>query len=418
MAVTPVGQNRPQPQPAQVEANPATTQKSGSGAVAYAQAQASVGNDVQAQYAKDTFDPNAGFQTQQANALGGTDAVGGANAAQGPDEQFNQALNSLVDALSSVVDLVKNLLPPDAAGGENAVAGPNGPGQAQDPATIAPGEPNPNADPNAAITRDMLDARGGGPGGGDPLQATGGGPARMGLVPQGPGLQGTLPGADGVAGINQNNPDGNGKNGGDYKFGQTNCAPTAMAEIARGRSLTDPNFSISFPGADGKMQTARVADLTNDQLVSAFGKIGDTNDQGTSPNGVIDMANAAGEPVTDDEVHYDKSWKKGQPSNSFDQNWLDQKLKDGEKVIVNGAYQVKDADGHDNLVGHYMTISGKLANGNYHAVDPWDGKVKELTGDEVRRFMEHNPYNGGVMLAIGKTQAEQQAAAAQQPAQG
>lgn len=414
MAVTPVGQNRPQqPQPAQVEANPATAQKSGSGAVAYAEARA--GNDVQAQFAKDAFDPNAGFQAQQANALGGTDAAGGANAAQDPDEQFTQALNSLVDALSSVVDLVKNLLPPDATGGQNAVAGPNGTGQAKDPATIAPGEPNPNADPNAAITRDQLDARGGGPGGGDPLQATGGGPARFGLGPQGPGLQGTLPGADGVAGINQNDPNQDGKNG-DYKFGQTNCAPTAMAEIARGRSLQDPNFSITYKDDAGKMQTSRVADLTNEQLVTAFGRIGDTNDQGTSPNGVIDMANAAGEPVTDDEVHYDKSWKKGQPSSSFDQNWLDQKLKDGEKVIVNGAYQVKDMKGQDSLVGHYMTISGKLANGNYHAVDPWDGKVKELTGDEVRRFMEHNPYNGGVMLAIGKTQAEQQAASAPQPA--
>src|SRR6185295_18439105 len=152
-------------------------QKSGAGgAVAYAEARASTGNDVQAQFAKDTFDPNAGFQTQQANALGGTDAAGGVDAAQDPDEQFNQALNSLVDALSSVVELVKNLLPPEDTGGQNAVTG-----QGKDPA---------NADPNAAITRDLLDNRGGGPAEGDPLEAAGGGPTRMGLGQQ-PGLQGT-----------------------------------------------------------------------------------------------------------------------------------------------------------------------------------------------------------------------------------
>lgn len=407
MAVTPVGQNRPQPTP-QIEANPAAAQKSGSGgAVAYAEARASTGQDnaIQQQFAQDTFDPNAGgVQAQQANA------VGGADSSQNSDP-FTQALNSLVDALSSVVQLVQQLLPPDETagtqpvGGQNPAGGQQAVGQGQDPATIAPGE----QDPNAAITRDMLDERGGGPAQGDPLAAAGGGPARFGLGPQGPGLQGTQPGADGVAGINQNDPNMDGQNA-DYKFGQTNCAPTALAEIARGRALQDPNYSISYKDDAGNMQSARVADLNNEQLVSVLGRTADTNDQGTSPNGVIDAATSMGEPVTDDEVHYDKSWKKGQPSNSFDQNWLDQKLADGEKVVVNGAYQVKDAQGADNLVGHYMTISGKNEHGNYNVVDPWDGKVKELTGDEVRRFMEHNPYNGGVMLAIGKTAAEQAAA--------
>lgn len=386
MAVTPVGQNRPQP-PAQFEATQGAAQKSGAGATAYAEARASVGPDnaVQAQFAKDTFDPN-GVQAQQANALGGPDS------AQGNGDPFTQALNSLVSALSSVVEMVKNLLPPDAGGGEDA----NAIGQGQDPA---------NADPNAAITRDMLDMRGGGPGGGDPLEAAGGGPDRFGLGPQGPGLQGTQHGADGVAGINQNNPDGNGDTS-NYAFGQTNCGPTSMAEIARGRSLQDPNYSITYKDEAGNMQTARVADLDNKTLVGILGRIGETNEEGTSPNGEIDMASALGEPVTDEEVHYQKGWEKGQPSHSFDGDWLDQKLADGEKVIVNGAYQVKDAQGHDNLVGHYMTISGKNENGNYNVMDPWDGQLKELTKDEVKRFMEHNPYNGGVMLAIGKTAAE------------
>src|SRR6185295_12299572 len=184
----------------------------------------------------------------------------------------------------SVVELVKNLLPPEDTGGQNAVTG-----QGKDPA---------NADPNAAITRDLLDNRGGGPAEGDPLEAAGGGPARMGLGPQ-PGLQGTQHGADGVAGIDQNDPNKTGGTPG-YVGGSTNCGPTSMAEIARGKSLQDPNYSITFKGDDGNMQTQRVADMSNTDLIKAFAKVGDTDQKdGTSPNGMIDMATAAGEPVTD-----------------------------------------------------------------------------------------------------------------------
>jgi hypothetical protein len=216
-----------------------------------------------------------------------------------------------------------------------------------------------------------------------------------------------------VAGINQNDPNLDGQNG-DYKFGQTNCAPTAMAEIARGHALQDPNYSLTFKDATGTEQTKRVADMSNEELVSALGQVGDTNDQGTSPNGVIDMANTLGEPVTEGEVKFDKNFEKGKPSNSFDQNWLDQKLGDGEKVVVNGAYEAKDDKGQTGLVGHYMTIAGKNQDGTYAVMDPWDGQQKNLTADEVRRFMQANPYNGGVMLAIGKSREEQGAGAAAQ----
>ncbi|HEU4759826.1 MAG TPA: hypothetical protein VFT91_07575 [Dehalococcoidia bacterium] len=468
MAVTPVGQNRPQPQPQpQTEAPQAAAQKSGGGgavASARAQVQAPVAQDkavqaqlardtfqpakatdVQAQLARDTFQPaNTDAQAQlgqdalppagdaQAQAQLGQDALPPAGDAQvqagqaalqslndiqdslaqtvsqlPPDDPFSQTLGSLCQTLSSVVDLVKNILPPDVTGGD-PTGGENSVGTNPDPATIAPGEPTPTADPNAPITRDLLDARGGGPAPGDPVPVR----TQAGLGPQGPGLQGTQHGAFGVAGINQNDPNADGQNA-DYKFGQTNCGPTSMAEIARGKSLQDPNYSLTWKDASGVEQTKRVADMSNEELVSTLGKIGDTNDQGTSPNGVIDMANSLGEPVSEDEVKFDRNFEKGQPSNSFDQNWLDQKLGDGEKVVVNGAYEATDEKGNTGLVGHFMTIAGKNQDGTYSVMDPWDGKQKNLTADEVRRFMQANPTNGGIMLAIGESQAEKAQKAAQ-----
>jgi len=152
--------------------------------------------------------------------------------------------------------------------------------------------------------------------------------------------------------------------------------------------------------------------MTNEELVSTLGEIGKTNKEGTSPNGVIDMASVLGENVTDAEVQYDHGFEPGQPSNSFDQAWLDDKLANGEKVVVNGAYEAKDEQGNTGLVGHFMTIAGKNTDGTYKVLDPWDGKQKDLTGDEVRRFMQANQVNGGVMLAIGSTPAERAAEAA------
>jgi hypothetical protein len=400
MAVTPVGQNRPQaPAPAQLEATPLAAEKSGAGgAVAVARASAGPDQAVQAQYARDAFDPGTADQAQ---------ALGGPDQAQDSDP-FSQALNSLVQALNSVVELVKNLLPPEATGGADPTQN-GGVGQNGEQATTQ--------DPNAPITRDLLDNRGGGPGTtpGAPGDPTAPIRTQMGLGPQGPGIQGTQPGAYGVAGLNQNDPNQDGKTG-DYKFGQTNCAPTSMAEIARGKALADPNYSLTWKDAAGTEQTKKVADMTNDELVSALGKVGDTNDKGTSPNGVIDMANSMGEPVTDEEVKYDKNFEAGKPSNSFDQAWLDDKLNNGEKVVVNGAYEATDDKGQTGLVGHFMTIAGKNQDGTYAVMDPWDGKQKNLTGDEVRRFMQANPTNGGVMLAIGKTPTEQAAAAKTDPA--
>jgi hypothetical protein len=413
MAVTPVGQNRPQV--AQFEATDKAAQKSGGGgavatATATATAKATVGAEnavqaqdkaVQAQLARDAFEPAVVDQPHFAQdffepaafeptafqppvfepaafepaAFDPAVALNEQPALEQPS--FADALNSLVAALNQVVDLVQTALPPEV---------------------------------NQAIDQ----AQGQTPQGQNPLDALGGGANPLNRNPlglEGPGAFGTGPGAFGVPAINQNDPNADGENG-DYKFGQTNCAPTALAQIARGKSLEDPNFSLNYVDENGVQQSKRVADMTNEELVSTLGKIAGTDNLGTSPNGLIDAAAKLGMDVTDAEVKYDPAWKKGQgPSNSFDQGWLDDKLAKGEKVIMNGAYEGKDEKGKDALIGHFVTIAGKNDDGTYAVVDPWDGKAKNLTPGQLKKFMESNEANGGVMLAIGDTPEEKAAKA-------
>ena len=394
MAVTPVGQNRPQVA-AQFEATDKAAQKSGSGgAVATATAKATVGADtgaqaqaqvqdkaIQAQLARDAFEPAVADQQFAKDFFEPAvmdQAPVALNEEQPGNEQpsFAQALNTLVSALNEVVDLVQNLLPPEV-------------NQSIDQAQGDTGQNN------------FLDGVGGGA---NPLN-------RNPLGLEGPGAFGTGMGAFGVPGINQNDPNADGDNG-DYKFGQTNCAPTALAQIARGKSLEDPDFALNFVDENGVQQSKRVADMSNEELVSTLGKVAGTDNLGTSPNGLIDAASKLGMDVTDAEVKHDPNWKKGGPSNSFDQAWLDDKLGKGEKVIMNGAYEGKDEKGKDALIGHFVTIAGKNADGTYAVVDPWDGQAKNLSPGQLKKFMEANEANGGVMMAIGDTPEEKAAKAA------
>src|SRR6185503_17728052 len=139
MAVTPVGQNRPQPPPqtetakAPAQAQALDQKAGGGGSVGPAQAQrgafgtqasdyglkdtqpqAAQQNAFQQELARDKFDPGTGA-ADQAQA---------ADAADSLDQQdsFSQAIGSLVQALNSVVDLVKNLLPPETGGADQTGA--------------------------------------------------------------------------------------------------------------------------------------------------------------------------------------------------------------------------------------------------------------------------------------------------------
>lgn len=165
--------------------------------------------------------------------------------------------------------------------------------------------------------------------------------------------------------IDQLNPAGN---DGSYANGDMNCAPAALAMIARGH-----------PGAtlDGNP----VGAMTDAQLISAIGKHADTNAQGTSPNGLISAAQDMGLQTTARE-------------GGFDANFVDNVLAQGGNVVANGAYFIDN-----QLAGHFVTVAAKNQDGTYTVNDPLQGRVT-WTADELNRFLMANPHNGGVSIGI------------------
>jgi hypothetical protein len=178
-----------------------------------------------------------------------------------------------------------------------------------------------------------------------------------------------------------------------------------MAQIARGRSQVDPNYAISYTLL-GFPVTRRVADMSNEELIQILGSIGQTDAAGTSPEGIKNMSAALGMPV---EVKFDQTFNPqakqllgfAYQGDAFDQSWLDQRLAIGKKVVVNGAHLAPQANGTQQLIGHYVTVSHKNADGTYAVADPWSGTVRNLYATELRAFMQANETNGGVMMAIG-----------------
>lgn len=280
-------------------------------------------------------------------------------------------LGKFVDALKGLVDLLKAL---SGAGGGGVEGTPAGGQQPGGDAGILPGE---------KVGGDGQFLNGTGAGGG-------------------PGAQGTQQGAFGVPAINQKDPNLDGDNA-DYKNGLFNCGPAALAQIARGKSMQDPNYSLTVT-ENGQTTTKKVADMSNEELVTTLGKIAQTDAEGSSPNGIIDAAAAMGLDVDQSEVKFDQNFdpKARNNGSSFDQGWLDNQLAAGKSVVANGAFMVENPKtGEQELSGHYVTVAGKNADGTYAVVDPWDGKAKNMTAAQLERFIEANDVNGGVMLAIG-----------------
>jgi hypothetical protein len=367
MAVSPLGTNR------------ATVSETASGGGATATASVTVpdgwtttasaaASSSTVSFDQSRFEPAAGGG--QAQALGAP-----ASAPADTGSKLADVLGKFVEALKGLVDLLKTL---SGAGGPGGGAG------------IQPGEKTPGGEAGILPGEKT-------PGGGEFLNGTGAGGVG------GPGTQGTQQGAFGVPAINQKDPNLDGENA-SYTNGLFNCGPASLAQIARGKSMQDPNYSLTYKDDKGQPVTKKVADMTNEELVTTLGKIAQTDKEGTSPNGIIDAAAAMGLDVDQSEVkfdsNYDPALKNG--GNSFDQAWLDKQLEQGKSVVVNGAFQVQNPKtGEFELSGHYATVAGKNKDGTYAVVDPWDGQVKNLTAAELERFMEANEVNGGVMLAIG-----------------
>jgi hypothetical protein len=128
--------------------------------------------------------------------------------------------------------------------------------------------------------------------------------------------------------------------------------------------------------------------MTDAQLINHLGKIGGTTSNGTSVNGLVAMANAMGKQGT----------VKGPGANV---QWIEEQLKAGKMVIANGDYYAMAP--HENggrTSGHYVSVVGKDANGNFIIRDPADQNVKTVSPAELAKFINSNP-NGGWQVSVG-----------------
>ena len=155
---------------------------------------------------------------------------------------------------------------------------------------------------------------------------------------------------------------------GNYGNADMNCAPAALAMIAR-----------THPGA--MLNGQPVGALSDAQLISAIGQHADTNKQGTSPNGLIAAA---------EDMGFQTSAHQG----GYNANYIDNVLAQGGSVIANGAYFIDD-----QLAGHFVTVAARNQDGSYVVNDPLQGRVN-WTADELNRFLLANPHNGGVSIGI------------------
>ncbi len=153
-----------------------------------------------------------------------------------------------------------------------------------------------------------------------------------------------------------------------YSNGPSNCGPTSMAMIARAMGY-------------GK-------GMSDAQLINHLGRIGGTTGAGTSVNGIVAMARAMGKTGT----------VKGPGP---DVEWIAQQLRAGKLVVANGDYHAMPP--HQNEArtsGHYVTVAGLDAQGNFIVRDPADQNVKTVTPAQLRHFIRSNP-NGGWAISIG-----------------
>ncbi|HEX8701134.1 MAG TPA: C39 family peptidase [Myxococcaceae bacterium] len=171
--------------------------------------------------------------------------------------------------------------------------------------------------------------------------------------------------ADKIPFISQYSPAG-AANG--YTNGPSNCGPTSMAMIARG-----------FGYGQG---------MTDAQLINHLGAKGGTSGDGTNVNGILAMAQAMG--------------KQGEMKGpGADVNWIAEQLKSGKAVVANLDYYA--TAGHQNdgkTSGHYVTVAGMDADGNFIIRDPADQNIKTLTPAQLQYAINQNP-NGGFQFAIG-----------------
>lgn len=140
--------------------------------------------------------------------------------------------------------------------------------------------------------------------------------------------------------------------------GRVNCGPAVMAMLARSNGYG--------------------TDLTDAQLVERFTRIGQTNQNGTTGNGLI----AIGEEIG----------LKSRAAEGANLPWIDAELQQGRPVVALGDYwALPPHTDPAQSFGHYVLITGRDALGNYRVHDPADEKVTVITRDTLRQYMQAAP---------------------------
>lgn len=153
-----------------------------------------------------------------------------------------------------------------------------------------------------------------------------------------------------------------------YTNGRANCGPTSMAMLAR---------------AFGYRK-----DLADAQLINHLGRIGGTGSNGTNVNGIAAMARAMG-----------KSAQVKGPGPNVE--WMKEQLRSGKLLVANGDYYAMPPHQNEGRTsGHYVTVAGLDANGNFIVRDPADQNVRTITAAQMAHFIRSNP-NGGWCISVG-----------------
>lgn len=168
--------------------------------------------------------------------------------------------------------------------------------------------------------------------------------------------------------INQYQPSGN---DGSYTNGPSNCGPSSMAMIAR-----------AYGYGQG---------MSDAQLINHLGRMGGTTGAGTGVNGIAAMAQGMG-----------KGAETRGPGANVD--WIRQQLEAGKLVVANGDYYAMPPHDASKIGsgGHYVSVIGLDANGNFLVNDPADSGIspRAFTADQLARFISSNA-NGGYQVAVG-----------------